>query len=150
MSMEITGLDRVLKKLGKLSTFDVFEPPMQRSVLKIHHAIAEAPPPPRPGEWASKTTQAQKRAFFAKVRSGKYRGRTGTLGRRWTTAVVKTADGLEGRIGNNTEYGPWVQSKRFQARFHKVRWKTDDDVLRELRDDIIDDFRDTARKAAQD
>lgn len=145
----ITGLDKVLEKLGRLETQKIFERPLEDSLVKIEERMKEYPPPPRPGEWAAKTTLRQKRAFFALLREGRIKGsREGTLGRRWTHAVTITADGLEGRAGNNTPYGPWVQSKRFQARFHQGRWtNTDQDVVDSLRDEIIRDFEDTVAEA---
>ena len=147
MSIDIEGLEAVFKKLGKFETLRIMEEPMERSVRKIEYEVKEYPPPPAPGEWAAKTHPAQKRAFFALLRAGLIKGkRTGTLGRRWTVKIDRTADSLEGRVGNNTSYGPFVQS-RFQARFHRGRWKTDQQVVDQLRSEIVKDFEDTARKA---
>lgn len=53
--------------------------------------------------------------------------RTGTLGRLWTTAkpeIKASASLLEGRIGNKTPYGPYVQSADEQAWMHLGRWTT--------------------------
>lgn len=148
MSIDIEGMEAVFKKLGKFETLRIMEEPMERSLIKIESALKEYPPTPAPGEWAAKTHPAQKRAFFALLRAGLIKGkRTGSLGRRWTIKIDRIADGLEGRVGNNTSYGPFVQSKRFQARFHQGRWKTDQQVVDELRRGIVDDFKDTARKA---
>lgn len=55
--------------------------------------------------------------------------------------------GVEGRVGNNTRYGPWVGSDRFQARVHKGRWTTDLQALTEQRHEINMDFE-TAVAAA--
>lgn len=151
MSLDIEGLDRVLRKLGRFETLLIMEEPMERSLVKIENVMKEYPNPPAPGEWAAKTHPAQKRAYFALLRAGLIKpGRTGTLGRRWTHAITKLPDGLEGRVGNNTTYGPFVQSKRFQARFHRGRWRTDEEAIQELRPDILRDFEDTARRAVQD
>lgn len=61
--------------------------------------------------------------------------RTGTLGRLWTSArrEVRTerAGILEGRIGNRTPYGPYVQDPDLQAEVHRGRWKTTEQVMRE-------------------
>lgn len=148
MSIDIEGMEAVFKKLGKFETLRIMEEPMERSVRKIEYELKEYPSPPAPGEWAAKTHPAQKRAFFALLRAGLIKGkRTGTQGRRWTVKIDRTADSLEGHVGNNNEsYGPFVQSKRFQARFHRGRWKTDQQVVDELRREIVDDFQDTARK----
>lgn len=148
MSIDIDGLEAVFKKLGKFETLRIMEEPMERSVRKIEYELKEYPPPPAQGEWAAKTHPAQKRAFFALLRAGLIKGkRTGTLGRHWTVKIDRTADSLEGRVGNNTSYGTFVQSKRFQTRFHQGRWKTDQQVVDQLRREIVKDFEDTARKA---
>lgn len=150
-NVSIEGLDRVLQKLGRFETLRILEEPMERSLVKIENVLKEYPDPPAPGEWAAKTHPAQKRAYFALLRAGLIKpGRTGTLGRRWTHAITMTNEGMEGRVGNNTTYGPFVQSKRFQARFHRGRWKTDEEAIQELRDEIIRDFEDTAHRAVQD
>lgn len=143
----ITGLDRVIAKLGRVATLDILEAPMERSLLKIEEKMKTYPPPPTSGQWAANTTPRQKRAFFALLRAGRIKGtRSGTLGRRWTHAITKTNDGMEGRVGNNVPYGPWVQSQRFQARFHQGRWPTDEQVMQELRPGIVRDFEETIRK----
>lgn len=53
--------------------------------------------------------------------------RTGTLGRLWTSAqpnVRVSTSLLEGRVGNKTPYGPYVQSTDDQAWMHLGRWTT--------------------------
>lgn len=81
-------------------------------------------------------------------RSGSSYVRTGTLGRRWVTEPVKhIAEGLQGTIGNNTPYGPWVQSSAFQAYMHRGRWQTDQDVVREEQQFIIRLFENAVSNA---
>ena len=58
--------------------------------------------------------------------------RTDTLGRLWTAALpqFKASGNLfEGRIGNATPYGPWVQSEEMQVGGHRGRWQTDKKVV---------------------
>lgn len=65
--------------------------------------------------------------------------RTGTLGRLWTTARHEFKEGpsyIEGRIGNRTPYGPYVQSEAQQAAVHKGRWKTIEQIIEDSRADI--------------
>lgn len=113
----IEGLDALIKKLGMAAAIDVLEPPMQRTVLRVQRDMADYPRQ-RPSAYV----------------------RTGTLGRRWTTKVTRQADGIEGKVGNNTEYGPWVQSSMFQARIHRGHWQTDQEVLDRNEDAIQRDF----------
>lgn len=61
--------------------------------------------------------------------------RTGTLGRLWTSAPREIYEAgshiWEGRVGNATPYGPYVQDPERQAPWHAGRWKTTDDVIAE-------------------
>ena len=62
--------------------------------------------------------------------------RTGTLGRRWTTAtrVLGASAGgwIAGTVGNNTWYGPFVQDEEEQTTAHRAHgWKTIQQVARE-------------------
>lgn len=61
--------------------------------------------------------------------------RTGTLGRLWTAATREVYEVghhvWEGRVGNATPYGPFVQDPDRQAPWHAGRWKTTDDVIEE-------------------
>lgn len=118
MELEIRGIQELFNKLDQLEAIDILERPMQRAMLRIENRIKEYPVPPARSTYV----------------------RTGTLGRRWVTKVNKLRDGVEGRIGNNTEYAPWVQSRRFQAAIHQGRWQTAEDVLTEELQTIINDF----------
>lgn len=123
MSIEIRGLDKLYRKLGKIQGTQVLERPMQRGLLRLQRRMQEYPPavPATPGRRA-------------------YR-RTGTYGRRWVTRVDKSGGGLVGRVGNNVAYGPYVGSERFQARVHAGRWPTDARVVREEQAGIVADFQ---------
>jgi hypothetical protein len=124
-SIEIQGLDALFRKLDRIEDVqNTLMPPMQRAVLRLQRDMADYPP---------------KRAGSSYVR-------TGTLGRRWTTKVDRTSDGLQGKIGNNTAYGPFVQSKRFQASVHRGRWQTDAQVAERNERDIVADFNATIQR----
>lgn len=143
MSVQIRGLDRLIRKLGKVAGTQVLEKPMQRGVLRLQRRMQEYPPalagvqgPTRAGASARSV-----RRFRTPYR------RTGTYGRRWTTRIAKGAGGLQGKIGNNTRYGPYVGSERFQARVHRGRWNTDDRVVRQEAPGILADFQQAIDKA---
>ena len=72
--------------------------------------------------------------------------RTGTLGRRWTSQVHQSSDGLSGEAGNNTSYGPYVQDSERQAA-HMVHWQTDDQVAIEVLPESIALFEEAATGA---
>lgn len=81
-------------------------------------------------------TARQRRAFFAKLRSGEievpYRRGSSpnsqTLGRRWN--VDRSPDGLSARVGNNVSYARYVVGEK-QAEYHRGNWKKTSDVVRE-------------------
>jgi len=82
-------------------------------------------------------------ATYPAQRTGSSYVRTGTLGRRWTSKVTVTStnSGVEGRAGNNTLYGPWVQSDAFQTAFHRqTGWTTDRQALERNRAAIVKDL----------
>jgi hypothetical protein len=117
-SIEVQGVSELIAQLGVAETVSVLRPPMQRAVYRLQAAMAHYPP----------------------QRAGSAYRRTGTLGRRWTTRIVERAGGLEGKVGNNTVYGPFVQSQMFQASVHRGRWQTDQQVLDEQTATITADF----------
>jgi len=125
MELEIKGIKELFNKLDRLEAIDVLERPMQRAMYRLEARMKEYPAPPARSTYV----------------------RTGTLGRRWTTKIIKLREGVQGVIGNNTEYAPWVQSKRFQAAIHKGRWQTAEDVLTEELKTIVDDFEKAIKDA---
>ena len=124
-SIEIKGVDELIRKLGKVEGNKILERPMKRSVYRLQRDMADYPP------------QRPASSYI----------RTGTLGRRWTVKVSRHSNGLEGRVGNNTVYAPFVQSSRFQAGIHRGRWQTDTQVVERNRRDIVADFEAEIRRA---
>lgn len=116
LDIEIRGLDELVRDLGVLGVLRVLRAPMIRSMAAVVNRMADYPP----------------------QRPSLYR-RTGTLGRRWTQtqpAMNENTTELVVKVGNNTSYGPWVQSKQFQAEIHQGYWQTDMEVLEDLRPQI--------------
>ena len=107
MDIELRGLDELMAKLGKVIAAETLRPGMERAVLFVQGQMQEYPPPP----------------------GGSTYRRTGTLGRRWTKSVTVSGGNVQGKVGNNTKYGPWVQSKQFQSRVHRGRWMTDEELV---------------------
>lgn len=128
LSIEIKGAKELIARFNKLDVLEVVRPAMQRSVLRLQGAMQVYPPAPAHSRYV----------------------RTGTLGRRWTTNVNRSGGKLTGKVGNNTEYGPFVQSKRFQRRFHqRTGWVTDDKALRDNQTAIVADFERTIQRALE-
>ena len=120
MSITVSGLTELYKRVEAVTAVAILEPPMKRGVLRL---------------------EAYMKVYPAAPPMSRYR-RTGTLGRRWTTRIERTTNSLTGRAGNNTEYGPWVQSDRYQARWHRrTGWHTDAQAVRENEAAIVADFQ---------
>jgi len=139
--VRLDGVDELLDTLGHAEGVEILRRPMARSLSRLHRAIATYPRQAR--RRARFVSARQRRWFFWAWRTGvisvPYR-RTGTLGRRWTTAIHTSTTGLTGEVGNNTVYGPFVQDEHEQARIHSGVWQTDRDVLDHLEDEIRADF----------
>lgn len=118
VTLEIRGIQELFRKLNSIDAIKILEDPMNRAVLRLESRL-KVYPPTRPGQ--------------RYVRSG-------TLGRRWTHEVIKQSNGIIGKVGNNTIYGPFVQSRQFQRAIFKNRWQTDLDVLESEKDAILRDF----------
>ena len=116
--IEIQGIDALFRKLGNVTAISTLRPPMQRAVFRIEAGMKKYPSPP----------------------SGSRYRRTRRLGNAWTIKIDQSANGLVGTVGNNTSYGPWVQSSMFQAAVHQGRWQTDQDVTTKETPAIIADF----------
>ena len=122
VTITITGVDKLLAQLGRVEGMNHLRAPMQRSVYRLQARMAQYP---------------------AQRPNSTYR-RTGTLGRKWTTKITQSASELVGSVGNNTEYAPYVQAYRFQARVHRGRWiNTDRYVMKTEQRNIVRDFEDT-------
>ena len=123
VTIQITGIDKLIEKLGKVEGVRHLRQPMQRSVYRLQARMAQYP--------------AQ--------RAGSTYRRTGTLGRKWTSKIHEGSGEITGAVGNNVWYAPLVQSYRFQARIHRGLWQTDRYVVETERSTIVRDFEQTIR-----
>jgi hypothetical protein len=151
MTIKIEGLEAIVKKLDSLNKPGVFKRPMTQSVQHLHRKIAR-PPVKQPGAFSRLATQAQKRAYWARVSSGEiqempgggYR-RTNQLKNSWTTKV--SPDGRTGEVGTNIPYGRYVQGQ-WQQPFHKAsNWPRVDKVVKEEAKTIIRFFQQAYERA---
>ena len=121
IEIEVRGIERVVRELGRGAALETMRAPMLRGLYRLQRRMAAYPSAPTGSSYV----------------------RTGTLGRRWTTAapvITGGAGDMVGRIGNNTTYGPFVQSEQFQARVHRGRWETEQKVMASEKDAIVKDF----------
>jgi len=109
---------------------------MTRGLARLQAGMAIYPPT-RPGQRYVRgrgPTNAQGRVIANTSQN---------LGKRWTSEISESGSGITGRIGNNTTYGPFVQSAEDQAWMHQGRWQTDEEVARQNEDAIRGDFLNT-------
>lgn len=125
LDFKVTGIEAVLEKVGRLDTMSYLQPPMQRGLYRLLSKMASYPSAPS---------------------GSKYR-RTGTYGRKWTTNIKQSSTSLQGKIGINLSYAPWVGSGKFQSKTHaKNGWMTDKKAVESLRQVILDDFNNAIRR----
>lgn len=79
--------------------------------------------------------------------------RTGTLGRKWTSSVERVGATAVGKIGIALWYAPWVVSEEQgtnragpQAWFHKGRWWTIQQVVKDVTPQVVKNFRKWVRR----
>lgn len=118
IEITITGIDELIGRIGVVGAVEVMRRPVTESVIHLEGKMKEYPP----------------------QRAGSSYRRTGTLGRRWTHEVTDSNDGITGHVGNNTVYGPYVQSQQLQARVHMEMWQTDMQVIEDEQDMIVGFF----------
>ncbi len=149
----VIGLDGLDKKLNTIryKLGSQLKEPMTKALLYVHQNVPSesSVPLPAPGEWAAKTSPAQKRAFFAQLRDrGGWTARTNNMVRKITTTTRTIGATVFGFIGTNEEYAPWVISKEKingkgpQAFFHMGRWFTLQEVVEKSQNGIVKIFSD--------
>ena len=123
-SVRLDGLDDVLKRLDNAKIRRAAKDGMQQGVLYVHSTVPAYPAPPP---------------------LSTYR-RTGTLGRGITTDVRDEGDAIQGVIGTNTPYAPYVIDEDEQTSVHAGRWWVLQDVVRKAIDGVVQRIRDSVAK----
>lgn len=140
IEVTITGTSELLAKFDRVQAAHILQQPMRRAVLRLE-AYMKVYPPVRPG-------QRYVRGRGMPDADGIVRRLTSEqLGKRWTTAIKQEGQYLVGNVGNNASYAPFVQSRQFQARVHRGRWRTDVQAMNENAGVIIGDFEEAIRRA---
>ena len=141
LEISIQGVARLEAKFGRVQSVRILAPPMYRAVDRIQKYMATYPRKRNP-----KTRYVRGRGWADK--DGKVRKLTSEhLGKHWAVKVLPVTGGLQGKVGNNVSYAPWVQSKRFQAGVHRNWWQNDMDAIQKYRGVIVKDFNAEIREA---
>ena len=123
--LKIEGLEEAVARVAGLNDPKIMQNSMHKATKFVQRRIAKYPAAP-----SHSTYQ-----------------RTGTLGRRWTTAV--RFRGREGEVGNNTEYAIYVQGVKRRS-FHKATgWINMEEMAEKAGEDVVDIFDAEYRKAAR-
>lgn len=141
-TIQLKGLDRLKIKLGHI-------PPgmkagVKAATLHVKGKIAKYPPTTEAN--MPKTFQSGgNNRWYQRGWGSKYVLKSGTvhgtksseiLGKAWTIKIRN--DGLTGVIGNDTEYGPYVQDTDKQAApLKRIGWKTTGQVADEERETVL-------------
>ena len=152
----IKGLDKLVGKLDSIAKLNAVKAGITAGALHIVDKIDNAPPRKhitikQIGGWAS---EKQRRWFFWALRTGQIevpyrRGispRSEQLEQSWT--IKKRDGGLSAVVGNDTSYGPFVQSKAQQSRMMKlIGWNTIEQVAKKEGPEVRDLIAKSIRKA---
>jgi len=154
MTVKIEGMAAIVKKLESLNKPEVFNKPMRQSVDHLYK-IMTSNPRKAPGAFSRLATDAQRRAYWAKVSENpsihgpQGYNRSGRLQRDWSRRVTK--QGREGIVENaNTGgYAQYVQGIRQQP-FHAVtKYNKTDEVAKKEAPKVIAFFKAAYDKAVK-
>ena len=123
--VQVEGIEELIARLDRAASSAVLRAAMQASCDLVQRQLAVYPPA-RPGSTYRRTT---------------------TLGKRWTTAVSGSGYDVEGVVGNNTSYGPYVMDWHQQAWMHVGVWPIAQDVAGQAEGEILGIFEDAVSAA---
>ena len=145
----IKGLEALERKLKTLENFQrKLKPPMEESAALLTDWIGTAPRKKK-GAFTQYATPGQRRAYWARVRAGEINHgpngyvRSSTMARGWNYRVRTSGKGVRAEVGNKKAgaYGHYVQSDKYQQKFHEVSgWRTDKQAIDENSDKIQKKF----------
>jgi hypothetical protein len=144
ISITVTGVDEIVKKLGSGWAVAAMRKPMEDSLLSVLDYMQDYPGPPQRPYPNMLRTPKQRRWFFRALKLGLIQVpyvRTGKLGQSWTWTIGNVPGGLHGKVGTNMAYAKYVQNAGDQALIHQGNWRTDAGAIQELRNDIVARFR---------
>ena len=134
MTIEIIGMEAIVKKLESLNKPAIFKAPMEKSLAHLEGKL-KRDPTKDPTAFSRLATPGQKRAYWAKVsenpaiHGAKGYIRSHKLFGGWKKRI--SDGGRTGLVYNETDYGPFVEGLRQQP-FHRAsNWPRVDEVAKE-------------------
>jgi phage gpG-like protein len=148
-TIEIEGLDELIRKLNDLSKLRKVHAGIKAGALYVKGKIATYPPSTE----ANVPKNFPGGRWYQRGWGAKYYTRKGVkgyptsenLGKKWT--IKYNQNKFEATVGNNVSYARFVQGNE-QAGFHKKRgWKTTDTVAKEETKRVQEYVFDAVRRA---
>lgn len=125
--VQLIGMQKIVTKLNSLEQMHrILGPVMLEGGEQIKRE-AQNQPPKKAGAFSELATEGQRRAYWAKVRSGEAMHgpsgyiRSGNLKNSWEKPqMTKLADGVRVTVTNSASYAGFVHSQLDQQPFHKA------------------------------
>lgn len=131
------AMDKVIAKMKTLDNIMVAMAPDMRDIQDMLFKDAREQPRKAAGAFTKLATPGQRKAYWAKVKSGEARNgpngyiRSGKTFRGWKKSMRLTAHSIQIDVYNDADGVQFVHGKRRQP-FHRVSgWKTDTEMARE-------------------
>lgn len=138
-SLDIRGVDELRKQVGYFADSRLLlEKPLKEQRGLITRMLATYPAQRR--QKVRFVSARQRRAFFAKLRSGQIRvpyQRTNRLGKGWDVDVDVRGNNVSIEATNPVPYAELVQGRR-QARMFRGLWDTAEEIQERLRYPVED------------
>lgn len=152
--ISLLGLDAITRKLASLEQFARVVEPAMREGGEFIVQEARNQPPKKAGAFSALATDGQRRAYWAKVRSGEAQHgqsgyvRSGALKEGWTQPEVRrTGNGVQVVVKNEARHAPWVHSQVYQQPFHKASgFPTEAQLIEKAAPKILDGVREAVRR----
>ena len=136
----IKGMNKLMRKLDTVAKLKGAKRGLKAGAVHVKGTIKEYAPkssanvPKSHGRWYERGWGSRYKRLDGVVTGRKT---SETLGRKW--AIGERAGGLQQVIGNNASYAEFVHDEEEQAKIHGDRgWKTDEEVLREEGDQVLE------------
>lgn len=138
--IEIEGIEEIVRRLGVAQTIRLLRNPIWRGAGRIVNYMADYPPQPAGTRYVRGKGTANRAGVVTRFTSER-------LGQSWTQEVRETSDSIEGEVGNNASYGPFVQTEQFQAGWMGHWQNTDEAAVEEFEPVIGQDIEETLQGA---
>lgn len=145
---------QVLKALDSKTYTAAMIAAMKKSLDKERYELRTNPPKKNPTAFTRLATVGQKKAYWAKVRSGEAQHsntsgyiRSGRTQRAWESKVTPTSSGVNGELSNKVPHAAYVFGNKLQQPFHREsRFDTEKVIAGRVVKDVESGFSDELKK----